>query len=144
MAAKISLIYLILAIPALLLSLAILGVIFFISLSLYRLTIGEYFNSYSHIPAAPHSGSWLSTLLLGDFREIKEGAPASVHIRWMKSLGGVYRYRHMLNVQRILLADPKAMMHVLNKSSNYPKPGHTSIFLRSLLGEGLVSRRGIE
>ena len=133
-----------LAFPALIFSLAIGGALFFISTALYRLTIGEYiFNDYSHLPAAPHSGSWLSTLFLGDFGEIKNAAPAEAHIRWMKSLGGVYRYRHMFAVQRILLADPRAMMHILNKSSNYPKPDHTSIFLRSLLGEGLVSLAAI-
>lgn len=99
-------------------------------------------TTHAHIPAARHRGSWLSTLFLGDFQAIKDVPPGQQHLEWMRELGPVFQYRHMFYVQRLLLADPRAMMHILNRSSNYPKPEHTTTFLSVVLGNGLVTAEG--
>lgn len=110
--------------------------------ALYRVVAEKTSNPYKHIPAARHEGSWLSTLFLGDFESIKAADPVQQHVNWMRQMGPVYRYRHMFHVQRLFLADSRAMMHILNNSANYPKPDHTSTFLRAVLGNGLVTIEG--
>lgn len=110
--------------------------------SIYRITIGEWFSPWKHIPKVKTTDSL--SLIFGDFRGIKAAAPAEKHTEWMNDLGNVYRYRHMFNVQRILLADPKALVHILSPSRayQYPKPEYTSTFLTQVLGQGLVSIEG--
>ncbi|WFD30647.1 hypothetical protein MSPP1_001668 [Malassezia sp. CBS 17886] len=110
--------------------------------ALYRKTFGEWFSEWKHIPKV-HTNDRLS-LIFGDFREIKQAQPGEKHTEWMHALGPVYRYRHMFFVQRILLADPKGLIHVLSpaKAYQYPKPEYTSAFLMAALGDGLVSIEG--
>ena len=107
--------------------------------ALYRMTIGEWFSSWKHIPKVTTTDPL--AFFFGDFRKIKAAAPGQQHVQWMDQLGPVYRYRHMFYVQRVLLADPKAMLHVLSpaKAYQYPKPEYTSAFLTAVLGAGLVS-----
>lgn len=111
-------------------------------LSLYRMTIGEMLNPWKFIPQVKSTDPL--RLIFGDFRAIKKADPGEQHVEWMNELGPVYRYRHTFNVQRVLLADPKALLHVLSPSRayQYPKPDYTSAFLRSVLGEGLVAIDG--
>ena len=110
--------------------------------ALYRMTIGELFNPWKHIPKVKTTDPL--SLIFGDFRVIKAADPAQQHVVWMNKLGQVYRYRHMFYVQRVLLADPKALIHVLSpaKAYQYPKPEYTSSFLAAVLGDGLVSIEG--
>ena len=110
--------------------------------ALYRMTIGEWFSSWKHIPKVTTTDPL--AFFFGDFRKIKAAAPGQQHVQWMDPLGPVYRYRHMFYVQRVLLADPKAMLHVLSpaKAYQYPKPEYTSAFLTAVLGAGLVSSEG--
>ncbi|KAK0520953.1 hypothetical protein OC834_002118 [Tilletia horrida] len=112
---------------------------------LYRYFIGEYYNNpVRHIPKVKHADGILKTIVMGDFARIKAAAPAAQHIEWMQSLGPVYRYRHAFYVQRVLLADPKAMLWLTTQQNSYkfPKPEHTSAFLAAMIGHGLVASDG--
>lgn len=111
-------------------------------LSLWRMTIGEWTSPWKHVPKV--RGTDQLAPIFGDFRGIKNKPPGAQHVEWMNELGPVYRYRHMFNVQRVLLADPKALIYVLSPSKAYqfPKPEHTSAFLQAALGDGLVSSDG--
>lgn len=108
----------------------------------YRMTIGEWFSSWKHIPKVKTTDPL--SLFFGDFRAIKAAQPGEQHVKWMNELGPIYRYRHMFYVQRVLLADPKALIHILSpaKAYQYPKPEYTSAFLTAALGQGLVSIEG--
>ncbi|CAD6971861.1 unnamed protein product, partial [Tilletia controversa] len=135
--------------PLVVIALVILGVSLFlgnlVAGILYRYFIGEYYNNpVAHIPKVKHTGSFLSTIFMGDFAAIKAAAPAAQHIEWMASLGPVYRYRHAFFVQRVLLADPKAMLFLTTQQNSYkfPKPEHTSTFLAAAIGNGLVASDG--
>lgn len=110
--------------------------------AIYRMTFGEWFSSWKHIPKVKSTDPL--SLFFGDFRAIKEAQPVEKHVEWMNKLGPIYRYRHMFQVQRVMLADPKAMIHVLSpaKAYQYPKPEYTSAFLTAALGQGLVSIEG--
>ncbi|KAE8250685.1 hypothetical protein A4X13_0g4493 [Tilletia indica] len=135
--------------PLGLIALVFLGISIFIGNLLvgifYRYLVGEYFNNpVGHIPKVKHTGSILSTIFMGDFAAIKAAAPAAQHIEWMAELGPVYRYRHAFFVQRVLLADPKAMLWLTTQQNSYkfPKPEHTSAFLAAMIGHGLVASDG--
>ncbi|WFD01272.1 hypothetical protein MYAM1_004034 [Malassezia yamatoensis] len=110
--------------------------------AVYRMTFGEWFSPWKHIPKVKSKDPL--GLFFGDFRAIKAAQPGEQHVEWMNQLGPVYRYRHMFQVQRVLLADPKALIHVLSpaKAYQYPKPEYTSAFLTAALGQGLVSIEG--
>ncbi|WFD23411.1 hypothetical protein MEQU1_002100 [Malassezia equina] len=127
---------------ALVLALPVVFVLNQIIGGIYRMTIGEWFTPWKHIPKVKQTDPL--ALFFGDFRAIKSQQPADQHVKWMNELGPVYRYRHMFQVHRILLADPKAMSYVLSpaKAYQYPKPEYTSAFLTAVLGEGLVSIEG--
>ncbi|WFD35878.1 hypothetical protein MCUN1_002746 [Malassezia cuniculi] len=108
----------------------------------YRMTIGEIFNPWKHIPKVKSTDPL--SIIFGDFRAIKTSQPSEKHVEWMDELGPVYRYRHMFQVQRVLLADPKALLHVLSPSRayQYPKPEYTSQFIAAVIGDGLVASEG--
>lgn len=110
--------------------------------AVYRATIGEWFSPWKHIPKVKTTDPL--ALFFGDFRAIKAAQPGEQHVQWMNELGPIYRYRHMFEVQRVLLADPKALIHVLSpaKAYQFPKPEYTSAFLTAALGQGLVSIEG--
>lgn len=110
--------------------------------AVYRMTYGEWFSPWKHIPKVKTTDPL--ALFFGDFRAIKAAQPGEQHVQWMNELGPIYRYRHMFMVQRVLLADPKALVHVLSpaKAYQYPKPEYTSAFLTAALGQGLVSIEG--
>lgn len=122
--------------------LALLAAVSFSLVAISRLISERTSHGNQHIPAVRHASSWLNTLFLGDFQAIKDASPGEMHVQWMRELGPVFRYRHILFVERILLADPRAMMHVLNHSAKYPKPEHTTTFLSAVLGNGLVTTEG--
>ncbi|KAK0543580.1 hypothetical protein OC846_004391 [Tilletia horrida] len=112
---------------------------------LYRFFIGEYYNNpVKDIPKVKHTDGLLKTLIMGDFARIKAARPAAQHIEWMQDLGPVYRYRHAFYVQRVLLADPKAMLWLTTQQNSYkfPKPEHTAAFLAAMLGHGIISADG--
>ncbi|KAL9939420.1 hypothetical protein V8E36_001237 [Tilletia maclaganii] len=135
--------------PLALIGLVLLGMSLFIGKlvaeMLYRYFIGEWYNNpVAHIPKVKHTDSLLKTIVMGDFGRIKAAAPAAQHIEWMAELGPVYRYRHAFYVQRVLLADPKAMLWLCTQQNSYkfPKPEHTSAFLATMIGHGLVASDG--
>ena len=100
----------------------LLFVLIQIAAAVYRLTIGEWFNSWKFVPKVKTTDPL--SLFFGDFRAIKMSQPGEKHVEWMNELGPVYRYRHMFGVQRVMLADPKALLHVLSpaRAYQYPKP----------------------
>lgn len=130
------------AVVALLVGVIVLFLLNQILGAVYRATIGEWFSAWKHIPKVKTTDPF--SLFFGDFRAIKAAQPGEQHVEWMHKLGPIYRYRHMFYVQRVLLADPKALVHVLSpaKAYQFPKPEYTSAFLTAALGEGLVSIEG--
>lgn len=110
--------------------------------SLYRMTIAAYLNPWKHIPSVKTTDPL--SIFFGDFRAIKAAQPSEKHVEWMNELGPIYRYRHLFNVERVLLADPKALLHVLSPSRayQYPKPEYTSQFIAAVIGDGLVASEG--
>lgn len=134
--------YAVLGLAGLALALPVIFVAHQLLLSLYRMTMGEMIHPWRHIPKVKSTDPL--KILFGDFRAIKKAEPGEQHVKWMNELGPVYRYHHTFNVPRVLLADPKALLHVLSPSRayQYPKPEYTSTFLRSVLGDGLVSIDG--
>jgi cytochrome P450 len=120
----------------------LLFVLIQIAAAVYRLTIGEWFNSWKFVPKVKTTDPL--SLFFGDFRAIKMSQPGEKHVEWMNELGPVYRYRHMFGVQRVMLADPKALLHVLSpaRAYQYPKPEYTSQLIAAIIGDGLVASEG--
>ncbi|WFD30645.1 hypothetical protein MSPP1_001666 [Malassezia sp. CBS 17886] len=125
--------------------LAAIPVVFFVNqllVALWRMTIGEWFSPWKHIPQV-RSTDRLS-FLFGDARSIMNAQPGAMHKQWMDELGSVYRYRNMFYTQRVLISDPKALLHIFSPSMSYqyPKPAYVSQVLRAALGDGLVTIEG--
>ncbi|WFD30646.1 hypothetical protein MSPP1_001667 [Malassezia sp. CBS 17886] len=111
-------------------------------LSLWRMTIGEWFSPWRHIPKVKSTDNF--SFFFGDFRAIRDAAPGEMHVKWMKELGPVYRYRHFFSMPRVIITDPKGLQHMFSPSMSYqyPKPSYISGLLRAVLGEGLVTIEG--
>lgn len=125
----------------------VLGILVFYMtyLSTSRLLSVHVFQTddYNHIPR-PKLSSWFFPLF-GHLGAIRAARPAEAHLGWNKELGTeVYVYRGSLYAPRIMLADSRAMNHVLGQAHSYefPKPAQTRKFLLELLGDGLLVSEG--
>lgn len=119
--------------------------LYFLSFAFARLVSVHILRSddYANLPR-PRHGTWTFPVF-GDFPAIRKAPPAEAHLEWMQELGTpVYAYRGIFYSPRLLLADPKALGYLLGSahSYEYPKPSGTRLFLKSLLGEGLLVAEG--
>jgi hypothetical protein len=126
-------------------AIAVLFASYLLSKSIYRLLSVNVLQNdiYKHLPR-PSKLSWLAPLY-GDLGVIREAQPAEAHIEWIKKLqSNVYVYRGALYSPRLLMADARAMNHVLGQgqSYEYPKPEGSRKFLEELLGNGLLVAEG--
>ncbi|CAO1625010.1 unnamed protein product [Parajaminaea phylloscopi] len=99
---------------------------------------------YRNIPQPPFPSVW-SAPIVGHIPVIKAAEPAAAHLAWARELNSfVYVYRALFYVPRLLIADPKGVMHILSQQNAYdfPKPVETRKFLLALLGNGLVTAEG--
>lgn len=56
---------------------------------------------------------------------------------------GLIRYSYVLNIERILLANPEAIAEVLvKKTYDFEKPGEARVALGRILGIGLILAEG--
>lgn len=119
---------------------------YFLSIAFIRVVQVHILHSerYENVPRPKHSSSFWWPIL-GDIPDIRQAPPSEAHIRWARELDSdVYVYRALFYMPRLLVADPKALNHVLGQqhSYEYPKPESTRRFLDSLLGNGLLVSEG--
>lgn len=122
-----------------------LAVAWFVGLALYRVFGLHVLRTdiYSAIPRPPHKSKYFA--LFGDLPEIRRTPPADAHIAWERELkSSVYVYRALFYQPRVILADPKALNHILGQANSYsyPKPEGARNFLIDLLGNGLLVAEG--
>ncbi|CAO1618708.1 unnamed protein product [Sympodiomycopsis kandeliae] len=98
---------------------------------------------YDHLPVPRHP-DWRWPLF-GHFPLVWQSEPAQAHLQWIDELkSDVYVYRGLFYDNRLMIGDARGIMHILsqNQCYQYPKPESTRIFLRGLLGDGILSAEG--
>lgn len=81
--------------------------------------------------------------MYGSLPELLEAEPGVQHTRWVRAHGGLVRYMAFFGEERILLADPAALNHVLLANAyDYPKPNEVRGNLSRLLGKGVLFAEG--
>ncbi|PWN54020.1 hypothetical protein IE53DRAFT_60060 [Violaceomyces palustris] len=100
-------------------------------------------DPYVHLPRPKHSDRLFP--IFGDLYTVFKSPPTVPLLRWAKEVNSsVYVYRGLFYSPRLLLADSRAMLHVLSaaNSYSYPKPQGTRRALKSILGEGVLVAEG--
>ncbi|CAH7669604.1 cytochrome P450 monooxygenase, partial [Phakopsora pachyrhizi] len=92
----------------------------------------------SRLPG-PNSPSFF----VGNFLELIRSESGSLHMKWFKEYGTVFKFHFLFGEPRIATIDPKALNHVLVKNSyDYPKPDAVRKDMTKILGHGLVLVEG--
>ncbi|KAI0267369.1 cytochrome P450 [Gloeopeniophorella convolvens] len=86
----------------------------------------------------PPSYSWAT----GSFREDREFEAVAQQEEWLRQYGPVFRYHSFFGTQKVQMADPKGLNHILSHSFDFHKSITVRQSLGELLGEGLLSVEG--
>ena len=101
----------------------------------------------SLLPGPPIRYS-LNSLVWGHVSERNDaasGGPLHVETRWAKEYGPLYRYKGFFGSDRIVVADSRALHHILRaQTSVFPKPKSTRRVIEHLLGRGMITAEGVE
>lgn len=98
---------------------------------------------YDDLPC-PKWPDWRAPLL-GHIPKVWLSPPAVAHLDWIDEVqSNVYVYRGLFYSNRIFIADPRAVTHILSQAQcyDYPKPKQVRKFLTNILGEGILSAEG--
>lgn len=92
---------------------------------------------------APQGSHWF----LGQFPTLLKQTSGDPHREWIREIpnDGLIRYRHIGNVERVLLTSPKALAEVLvTRNYEFQKPPQLAQGLGQLLGIGVLLSEGDE
>ncbi|XP_041358436.1 cytochrome P450 4B1-like [Gigantopelta aegis] len=119
----------------------IYGSIFTATWMVYRLAIYPYMSVLRKIP-----GRQRNNIFIGNMGEILKGEPVDPFVKWITEMkSGFIRYHHLLGYQRIVVAEPEAMKHILiTHAKNYVKPAFLFRILMRFTGRGLLCLNGQE
>lgn len=70
--------------------------------------------------------------------------PRPVYQAWIDKYGSTGQLHGLLGARRIYTADPIAIQHVLQHADMWPKSQSTTIMLRRMLGNGLITAEGTD
>ncbi|PVG01568.1 cytochrome P450 [Serendipita vermifera] len=115
---------------------AILGLAILKLLTTY---IRPYFSELRQLPG-PSGGSWIT----GHVADLNRSQTdrAECILEWSKQYGHVFAYKSLLNSNRLVTTDPKALNHILANYMTYYKPEHLRLAVGQLIGEGLIFAEG--
>ncbi|KAF9088845.1 hypothetical protein BGX29_012357 [Mortierella sp. GBA35] len=105
----------------------------------------NFLSPLRHIPGPPNKSKYNKYNLpfVGNFLDILQEEAGVPHRRWIEQYGGIVMYRGLLNNQRILLADQKAIQHVFGTHSyKYTKPTNLARLLGKVIGHGILLAEG--
>lgn len=98
----------------------------------------RYFSPLRVLP-----GPKPTSLLFGNFLEIRDGMNGSVQLEWVKKYGQTVRYIGFFGSDRIISTDPRILQHIMTtKVYDYPKPTAFLGDIVKVLGNGLVFAEG--
>ncbi|KIL67056.1 hypothetical protein M378DRAFT_160034 [Amanita muscaria Koide BX008] len=110
-----------------------------LSLSLAKLVLKRR-SSYFAFKLLRGPGS--NNVLFGRLREVQGVVDdvAAVFDRWISEYGYVFKVPTGLGTNRIVISDPKAVAHVYaNDSFGYLRPALSKIFVRTFMGDSMVT-----
>ncbi|KAF9194121.1 hypothetical protein BGZ51_001100 [Haplosporangium sp. Z 767] len=105
----------------------------------------NFLSPLRHIPGPPNESKYNKYRLpfLGNYLDILAEEAGVPHRRWIEQYGSIICYRGLLNNQRVLIADPKAIQHVFSTHSyRYTKPSRVRRLLSEVTGNGVLVAEG--
>ncbi|KAI0701147.1 cytochrome P450 [Cerioporus squamosus] len=107
-------------------------------LTLYIVRVSRRRNlKFLHGPDAP--SRWLGN----EHQLFQQSETGSLDFQWMRQYGSTWRTRTYFGAEQIMTADPKALQHILQKSSyNYPKRIDMNTLTLLQLGPGILWAEG--
>ncbi|KAK2169103.1 hypothetical protein LSH36_12g13076 [Paralvinella palmiformis] len=103
----------------------------------YKAFIEPFLSPLRQIPGTTFNPFW------GNMKEIMKGEAMEATIKMMKEHGTLCRYYFMFGRERLMVADPDIMKHILvTNCKNYIKPPSRLRLMRMIFGNGLVMSEG--
>ncbi|KLO13381.1 cytochrome P450 [Schizopora paradoxa] len=96
-----------------------------------------FFSPSRHIRRIPKA-----SLILGSLKDLHKMEDSSIHEKWVRDYGGIFRMKLFLNVEFIMPLDTRALNHILTHSTEYPKLEDSLEGLKRLLGAGVLVTEG--
>ncbi|KZT30089.1 cytochrome P450 [Neolentinus lepideus HHB14362 ss-1] len=79
----------------------------------------------------------------GNVRHMVERSNVDVMFEWQEQYGSVFRVQSFLGLNKLVIADPKAIQYVLNAAAyDFPKPAPLRAFIIALSGPHLIWAEG--
>jgi cytochrome P450 len=85
-----------------------------------------------------------SSFWLGNEADIRyQNEVGDCEFKWMREFGSAWRRAGCFGADRLMLADPKAIKHILHSAGyHYPKTVERAHFIKLISGDGIVSAQG--
>ncbi|KAJ7745809.1 cytochrome P450 [Mycena maculata] len=96
--------------------------------SVYRL----FTNPLRHL-----GGPTNPSFFLGNFKQMMDDPPLTE--KWREEYGSNFMFKGLFSMSQLYTSDIKAVSHILNDTSVYPRSSHTRGSRRLLVGDGLLS-----
>ncbi|KIJ54870.1 hypothetical protein M422DRAFT_24767 [Sphaerobolus stellatus SS14] len=97
---------------------------------LVQLMVSQYFSQLGELKCPP-----VPSFFWGHLQLLHDAENTNLHIKWMEGLGSIFTYRGFIGGYRLVAMDPRAIMHILSKPHEYPKPGFVRDTLATMAGE---------
>lgn len=108
----------------------------YILLKVARRFLRPLFSPIHQLPGPPSP-----SLVFGHMKEMFGNDFASTQERWLQEYGPAVRFTGMLNLDRVLTLDTRALHHVLT-SPIYERPADARAHLRRIIGPGVLVVEG--
>ncbi|ESO05948.1 hypothetical protein HELRODRAFT_184907 [Helobdella robusta] len=111
--------------------------IFLITWVVYQLAILPFLSPLRKVPGLPYNP------IVGNMMYMFSGEGMESHIKMVNQYGPYVRYYFLYGKERLLIADPEGMRHVMvTNSKNYERPKNKLKYMIMLLMNGLVTSGG--
>ncbi|KZT27436.1 cytochrome P450 [Neolentinus lepideus HHB14362 ss-1] len=106
------------------------------------LLISEFYRWICR-PSISHIRGPRPELFFGNVRHIIKRSNVEAMLEWQEEFGSVFRFQGFFGSKKLIVADPKALHHILNTAAyEFPKPGAFRAVIRAISGPNIVAAEG--
>ncbi|KAJ3480235.1 hypothetical protein NLI96_g8502 [Meripilus lineatus] len=114
-----------------------LAVFLFAAYQIVPTLLDPFLTPLRHLRGPPTT-SWF----WGNVKDQSDGDAGEKTQQWVAEYGHVFRIKSLLNLDRLITTDTKAINHMLTHSAEYKRPALSRKFVAKMFGEGILFAEG--